>query len=209
MTTAMPSTIIFPVMTPVVMNPRLLELEADIERGKQAFVEVAAAIVEIRRDRLYRDRGYETFEAYLKERWGWSRQTGYQYIAAAKVNENVKSTLHSIPPSLTQAVKLAALPLEQQREVASKVDFSVTTTKQVSKIVHEVKAGKPAETTVEPNVTKRDAKLASRYTSKLEQVMTRLVRNYEKHSNTRVQIEVTHDHTGKARVKIIGWEEKA
>ena len=72
---------------------RLDELEAVIERGMQTFVEVGEALMEIRDGRLYKQ-DYGTFEAYCKERWGFSRGHGYRLIAAAEL-----SPVGDIPPA--------------------------------------------------------------------------------------------------------------
>jgi len=50
----------------------LADLETIIERGLATFVEVGTALLDIRRDRLYRET-HETFEAYCRERWGFGR----------------------------------------------------------------------------------------------------------------------------------------
>ncbi len=112
-----------------VVATSLAELEAIIERGRQTFIEVGNALMEIRDRRLYRET-HATFEAYCWERWGWTRRIGYNYIEAAQVASNVLSTAQSAP-SLTQAVALAPLPPEQQREVAQRVDFATATVSDV------------------------------------------------------------------------------
>ena len=61
------------------------QLEAVIERGQQTFVEVRQALAAIRDRRGYRHAGFSTFEQYLQQRWGWSRQRGYQLMQAAEV----------------------------------------------------------------------------------------------------------------------------
>ncbi|HEY1298117.1 MAG TPA: DUF5131 family protein [Chloroflexota bacterium] len=89
--------------------------EATIERGRQTFVEVGQALLAIQEGRGYRYVGYDTFEAYCGERWGWSRRQGYHYIAAATVDRNVQSIAH--PPTLTHALALAPLPADEQRAI--------------------------------------------------------------------------------------------
>lgn len=64
---------------------RLGELEAVIERGRDAFLEVGRALVEVRDSKLYRE-AFETFEHYLRVRWDMSRSRGYQLIDAAAVS---------------------------------------------------------------------------------------------------------------------------
>jgi hypothetical protein len=113
---------------------RITVLERVIERGKQTFIEVGQALAEIQERRLYRQQDYPTFEAYCKERWGWTRRIAYTYIEAADVAENVLSAAHSAP-SLTQAAALAPLEPDQQREVAASIDFATATVADVRQAV--------------------------------------------------------------------------
>lgn len=62
----------------------LAECEAVIERGLGTFVEVGEALLRIRDERLYRA-SHGTFEDYCRERWGFSRQTGYDLMQTAQV----------------------------------------------------------------------------------------------------------------------------
>lgn len=64
---------------------RLTALEDVIERGRQTFVEVGLALLEIRESRLYRE-AHPTFEDYCKERWGWSRSKAYRLMDAASLS---------------------------------------------------------------------------------------------------------------------------
>ena len=50
---------------------RLAELEDVVGRGMRTFVEVGAALCEIRDQRLYRVM-HATFEGYCRERWGFT-----------------------------------------------------------------------------------------------------------------------------------------
>jgi hypothetical protein len=67
-----------------VVTTRLTELEDVIQRGMDTFVEVGAALFEIRDDRLYRA-SHTTFEDYCQERWGMSRRHANRTIEAASV----------------------------------------------------------------------------------------------------------------------------
>jgi len=73
-----------PTMSGALVPTRLAELETRIERGLQTFIEVGEALAEIRDQRLYRE-SHATFEAYCRERWGWSRQHAYRQIKAAQM----------------------------------------------------------------------------------------------------------------------------
>lgn len=67
-----------------VESSRLAELETTIKRGMETFVAVGQALSEIREGRLYRA-SHSTFEAYCRERWGWSHRHANRVIGAAKV----------------------------------------------------------------------------------------------------------------------------
>jgi hypothetical protein len=63
---------------------RLAPLESIIERGQQTFIEVGAALLEIRDSRLYRA-SHATFEDYCQKRWGWTATHGRRLIEASEV----------------------------------------------------------------------------------------------------------------------------
>ena len=79
----------------------LQKLEAVIERGLRTFVEVGAALLEIREGRLYRAT-HVTFEEYCKERWGWNRDYANKQIRAAQVVQNLDTNV-SKPQTEAQA----------------------------------------------------------------------------------------------------------
>jgi hypothetical protein len=117
----------------------LAQVEAVIEAViQQSYVELGQALDVIRDRRLYREQGFNTFEEYCAKRWGWTRQHAYFHIQAAAVVENVKSICQS-QPSLTQAISLATLPADQQREIASSTDFTNTTVKEIKEKVKQIR----------------------------------------------------------------------
>lgn len=63
---------------------RLSMLEGTIQRGLRTFFEVGAALVQIRDQRLYRER-HTTFEAYCQERWGMTRRHADRLIQGSEV----------------------------------------------------------------------------------------------------------------------------
>lgn len=70
------------------VTTRLGELETVIERGLQTFVDVGAALMEIRDSRLYRET-HGTFEDYCRGRWGFTRMRASQLITAAETMGNL------------------------------------------------------------------------------------------------------------------------
>ena len=86
---------------------RLDALESVIAAGQKTFVEVGDALLEIRDSKLYKERGFKTFDDYCKGRWGWNQIRGNQMITAAKV-------MHTLPPEVNTIV----LNEGQARELA-------------------------------------------------------------------------------------------
>lgn len=70
-TTTVKAAITTGALTSGVVSSRISALDAVIERGLQAFVEVGAAPREISEQRRYREQGFSTFEEFCKKRWGW------------------------------------------------------------------------------------------------------------------------------------------
>ncbi|HZQ64543.1 MAG TPA: hypothetical protein VFA66_04885 [Gaiellaceae bacterium] len=87
---------------------RLAELEAVVERGLREFIEVGLALKRIRDERLYRA-SHRTFAHYLEDRWHFSRQRGYQLMAAADVTTTVDKLGLPAPTSERQARELLAV----------------------------------------------------------------------------------------------------
>lgn len=91
-------------------------MEAVIERGLQTFIEVGAAIGTIRDRRLYRTT-HDTFEAYCRERWGWSASRARQLIGASEVATKLETVTIVTPANEAQARELARVPEEKRPQV--------------------------------------------------------------------------------------------
>lgn len=68
----------------LVISVDLAECEAIIERGLTTFIEVGAALLRIRDERLYRET-HGTFEDYCQGRFHMSRSYAHRHIEAAEV----------------------------------------------------------------------------------------------------------------------------
>jgi hypothetical protein len=79
----------------------LSKLEAIVQLGLDAKVEVGIGLAEISDARLYRGT-HQTFAAYLRDRWGISRRRGHQLIQAAEVT-HAPSTGVDNPAPATEA----------------------------------------------------------------------------------------------------------
>ena len=92
----------------------LARCETIVQAGIRSFFEVGHALMRIRDLKLYRET-HATFEKYLEDRWDYSRQYGYQLIAAAEVTENV-STVGRQPDNERQVRPLTRLDPDTQRK---------------------------------------------------------------------------------------------
>lgn len=78
--------------------------EEIIERGIQTFMEVGHRLQEIRDARLYREQ-YSTFEAYCKERWGWTRQYASLLIKASDTAARLSTMVDMPAPNSERQVR--------------------------------------------------------------------------------------------------------
>lgn len=115
---------------------RLEKLEERIERGLKTFVEVGEALLEIRDSRLYRERGYDRFEDYCRERWGFVASRARQLISAAEVAQSV--TTVTLPPPVNEAQARELVPLRDDPE----------TMRQAWQDANEATGGKPTAAAV-------------------------------------------------------------
>lgn len=92
----------------------LPELESRIERGLQTFVEVGTALLEIRDRRLYRERGFATFEDYCIERWGFTARFARYQMAGAEVAVVLGTMVPNLPLPTTERVARELAPLMRQ-----------------------------------------------------------------------------------------------
>jgi hypothetical protein len=97
---------------------QLSRLESVIASGLETFLDVGNALRKIRDERLYRD-GYQSFEAYAKERWGWGKAYAYRMIQAAQVDENLSpiGDSRSKPKNESQYREVGKAPAELQAAV--------------------------------------------------------------------------------------------
>jgi hypothetical protein len=65
-------------------SDRLQELERTITLGKQSFIDVGQALEKIRDGKLYKERGYGTFEEYCEIRWEFKKSQAYRQITASR-----------------------------------------------------------------------------------------------------------------------------
>ena len=97
---------------------RLDACEQVIERGLATFVDVGAALLEVRDSRLYR-MTYPTFEAYCEARWNMVASRARQLISAANTVGNLLAVTNgnSLPTNERTARELSGLAPDEQRAV--------------------------------------------------------------------------------------------
>lgn len=133
-------------------SKRLASLEHIVEQGKQGFVAVGHALLEIRESRLYREQS-DTFESYCQIKWGFTRHNANRLIQAAEIVSEFGDHGHQNEPAPTnerQARALAAAPPEDRKSVWKEA---------VASAPKDKKTGKPKVTAkdVQKVVAKRAA----------------------------------------------------
>lgn len=94
---------------------KLQQLETVIQRGKQSFIEVGTALMEIRVNRLYRGE-FKTFEEYCQSKWGFTRNFAHMQIQSAEIASGLL-TVVNIPNEGT-AREFISVPSEDRPVVA-------------------------------------------------------------------------------------------
>ncbi|WP_412027889.1 hypothetical protein [Deinococcus yunweiensis] len=127
----------------------LTRLEATIQDGLREFQRTGSALAEIREGRLYRG-AHETFDAYLEQRWGFTRQHAGRLIAAAAVAQTLEPIgLHLDTERQARELRpaaqvVAALNPEQQQNVAKFIQATTgserPTTSQIKAVAEVVQA---------------------------------------------------------------------
>lgn len=92
----------------LVISPELVNLETVIEAGFDAGMKAWGALKTINEKRLYRERGYTTFDSYLRDEWDVQRSYGYKMIQACKAQEKLESSVAGDPmlPTINSERKL-------------------------------------------------------------------------------------------------------
>ncbi len=97
----------------------LADCEAVIERGLNTFVEVGAALMEIRDARLYRA-SHGDFDTYCAERWGMKRAHAYRLIESSEI-VGALSPIGDTPTPETESQARALAPLKDDPDAMAEV----------------------------------------------------------------------------------------
>jgi hypothetical protein len=101
---------------------RLTELEQVIEQGLSTFVSVAHALNEIRESKLYPQ---DSFDAYCKERWGFTQGRASHLIVAGDVYKDISHIVEPHDTNEGQMRELAKIPREE-RELIYTLAYEAT-----------------------------------------------------------------------------------
>jgi hypothetical protein len=146
----------------------LEKLCAVIEDGLSKFLEVGKSLMEINKRKLYRET-HDTFEAFVSERWGISRQRAYQLMDAADVKKELSTSgcHHEITEEITnerQLRELSKVGTESLPDVVEKIaakceaEGCKPTAKVIKSIVDEALEKEPKQTKpVKPEPVKSKA----------------------------------------------------
>jgi hypothetical protein len=97
-------------------------LDSVIKGGWKTFLEIGAALVEVKKKDLFRDK-YKTFEAYCREGLGFSRAYAYSLLNSAQVNAQVSAIadIQFRPANEAQFRELIPDPRRNNRQFVSAV----------------------------------------------------------------------------------------
>lgn len=125
--------------------------EKVIQQHKEAWEQVGHALMDIQDRRLYR-KEYKSFDDYLKERWGWTKQHGHRLIDGAKLKAEItkESPVGDAITTERAARALKKVPKNKRLAVVEKIvengqAVTSTTVKEAAEVVQ-------AETGAKDNV---------------------------------------------------------
>lgn len=91
-------------------------IEKEIETDQASFLRVADNLIEVRDRKLYGIVA-DTFEGYVRDRWGWSKQRAYQLISAKRVVDSLPEKGQLVVDSESKARALAPVPPKRRMRV--------------------------------------------------------------------------------------------
>lgn len=124
-------------------------IEAEIENDEAAFLRVADNLMEIRERQLYGIMA-DTFEEYVRIRWGWTKQRAYQLIAARKVVDSLPPESQLVVDSETKARPLVSVPEKQRAKVVQQAVADAPNGKPTARHIEEAAERVTAPTPQKP-----------------------------------------------------------
>ena len=114
----------------------LKQHEETIEQGQQAFMAVGRALLAIREEQLYLE-NYDSFDQYVKKKWGFSKRWANQQIASMEAADDVSELqieLYDGKNGIQVGTIVPTLTESQARELA-KLDSPAARADAISKVV--------------------------------------------------------------------------
>lgn len=138
-----------PVMTTTAITRTLKQHEEIIEFGIKSFVSVGQSLLAIRDERLYED-GYDSFDSYCKQKWGFTRQRAHQMIEAADVVSDVSTIVDT---QTKKSKQKTTIPLPKNESQARALATAADTPEQRAEVWQEAVKVAPQNAAGEPVVT--------------------------------------------------------
>ena len=125
---------------------RLTELESQVRRGLDSFVQVGNALAEIKNRNGFMLRECKTFDEYCAKTFGFSERNGYRMIAAAETAKKVEEAVGERPRNEASARVLKEIShdpklIERVNDRLKKAGQSVATAtaEKIQEVVDKVK----------------------------------------------------------------------
>lgn len=152
---------------------RLIQLEDIIAANQNRFYQTGKALMQIRDNQLFRDLLFDSFEAYVRQRWDMARSQAYRLIKAANVIDNLSPIGDGIlPANEYQARILARFTKADQRNIwrAFIASGMALTAKNIRKWAHQAPKNKPVKKANAPMVEIISADYKAAVMTMLEQI---------------------------------------
>lgn len=120
-----------------IVRVTLEHCERVIEQGLDTFAEVGNALLTIRDERLYKQAGFKTFEAYCDERWALSKSTANRYVEAAQVAAILTPT-GVIPLNEYQGRPLARLKASPEAVIEAWAEANAAAEREGKPVSHSI-----------------------------------------------------------------------
>lgn len=127
---------------------RLTQLEDIIAANQHRFHQTGKALKQIRDEQLFRDLLFDSFDAYVRDRWDMARSQAYRLIKAANVIDNLSPIGDGVlPENEFQARVLACFTKADQRNIwrAFIASGMALTAKNIRKLAHQASKNKPVK----------------------------------------------------------------
>ena len=95
----------------------LEKCEQIIRKGFGTFLEVGAALAQIRDQELFKGRGFDNFNQYWRKELGISRSYAYNLIGSAEVSKQLSSIEDFSPNQLTESQLRELIPVKEDRRI--------------------------------------------------------------------------------------------